>query len=66
MGSLGKTWKLGGRRRTNHRGGLLHRAVRSRSGASVREGAGAWSDMSTLDRVLAADREDPSFDYAAH
>jgi hypothetical protein len=26
----------------------------------------AWARMSTLERVLAADRDDPSFDYAAN
>ncbi len=26
----------------------------------------AWSRMTTLERVLVADREDPSFDYAAN
>lgn len=26
----------------------------------------AWSRMSALERALAADREDPSFDYAAN
>jgi hypothetical protein len=37
-----------------------------RDRAILRRDRLAWSRMSALERVLAAEREDPSFDYAAN
>jgi hypothetical protein len=34
--------------------------------ATARTNGRAWARMSTLERALAADRDDPSFDYAAN
>ncbi len=42
------------------------RLILSRAGLTASDEARRWDRMSTLERVLNADREDPDFDYAAH
>jgi len=66
MGSLRSVWKFGRRSSKGPRGGLVVRGGSTWGTVAGRESARAWGGMSDLDRSIAADREDPSFDYAAH